>query len=166
MQQLAANRRVTSPALKKSAARWATLLDAQREAWRDSMGTPTRFRQDATLQRAAALFERRVECYGELLPLLDLGPESAPRELTSSERAVLVRRLREWFYSGVSGLLLSGRALEQFLRVQDLLADPDVTPEDLRDGFSRFRTDLKVDLGVRQPQETSISMSWPEDERW
>jgi hypothetical protein len=37
---------------------------------------------------------------------------------------------------------------------------------DIRDAFTQLPTDLKIDLGVRQPQERDISMAWPEEERW
>lgn len=166
LSELTSNRRVTSRKLKIAADHWKAILDKQPQRWRKTMGVPTSYRQGAALQRVAPLFEQRAESYGRLLPHLDLGPPQTPKRLTVAEREALGNRLRGWFYDGVSGLLLSGRAHEQFVKLEDLLGEADVDPETIWAAASRLRTDLKVDLGVRQPQESRVAMSWPEDERW
>ena len=158
--------RVSSERFKEAASRWVKILDQQPEKWCGPMGVPTPFRREAALQRTGPLFEKRFEPYTKLLPQLDLGPPEAPRSLSVAERAVLAEELRRWFYESGSGLLLSGRASEQFGRFRSILTDPHATPEDVRHEASQLRTDLKIDLGVRQPQERLVESAWPEDERW
>jgi len=166
LSKLATNRKVKSPALLKARDRWKAIMTAQKPQWRESMGVPSAFRQAGVLSRAQSLFERRFDAYGRLLPLTHYGPENQPKDLGPNARKDLADKLTAWFYERGSGLLLSGRAFEQFQRVRETLTTEDAGPDVLRNEFSRLRTDLKIDLGVRQPPERGIALAWPEDERW
>jgi hypothetical protein len=61
--------------------------------------------------------------------------------------------------------VLSGRAFKQFLKARETLRTND-TGRVIHKELSQLRTDLKIDLGVRQPQERDVAMAWPEEERW
>jgi hypothetical protein len=164
--KLAGNPKTSSIDLQKAHKKWARIIEAQRPDFLDTMGTPTPFRQEAVLARLAQLFDKRVEAYARLLPLTDVGPEGQARRLDVNEGTTLATSLREWYYREGAGLLLSGRSSSQFETVRNLLQQHSVDPDRLRAEFSKLRTDLKIDLGVRQPQERDVAMPWPEDERW
>jgi hypothetical protein len=166
LDELASNRRVGSPALRSARDKWKTVIKAQRDDWLETMGLPSVFRQEAVLARTQPLFERRFEAYGRLLPLTDYGPENHPKQLDLTQRELLAEKLSDWFYEKGAGLLLSGRALEQFNAARNVLRTPNARPEAVRKELSGLRTDLKIDLGVRQPRERDVAMAWPEDERW
>jgi hypothetical protein len=169
LRELANSNIVGTDKLRKAHSKWKDIIDDQREKredWLDPMGIPSAFRQDAVLARASDLFEKRFDAYGRLLPLTDYGPAGNPKDLTLAEREDLENRLSTWFYERGAGLLLSGRAHEQLVKVRKLLLEKAVDKADIRDAFTQLRTDLKIDLGVRQPQERDISMAWPEEERW
>jgi hypothetical protein len=81
-------------------------------------------------------------------------------------RRDLADQLTSWYYEDGAGLLLSGRSFAQFERVRKALVTAQVDGTRLRREFSQLRTDLKIDLGVRQVQERAITDAWPEEERW
>jgi hypothetical protein len=164
--ELANNDRVGSPELRSAHSKWNTIIKAQREDWLDPMGVPSAFRQEAVLARAPELFQRRLEAYGDLLPLTDYGRETDPKELTLNQRRDLEEELRAWFYKNGAGLLLSGRAFEQFQKARTMLVAKDADRFVIHKELSKLRTDLKIDLGVRQPQEREVALAWPEEERW
>jgi len=163
---LANNDRVGSDKLRGAHREWAGIIKAQRKDWLDPMGSPSDFRQGAALARAPELFQRRLEVYGDLLPLTDYGRENNPKELTLDQRGDLENSLRAWFYKKGAGLLLSGRAFEQSQRARATLVMTDADPSAIQKELSKLRTDLKIDLGVRQPQERQVAAAWPEEERW
>jgi hypothetical protein len=144
---------------------WTRVMKGQDDEWLGTMGLPTRFRQDAALGRAVPLFERRFDAYSRLWPLTSYGPEGKPKELDAAARQDVADQLNDWFYTDGAGLLLSGRALRQFIEARDILMEADATGHAIWDKLSRLRTDLKIDLGVRQPRERD-KVAWPEEERW
>jgi hypothetical protein len=166
LEALAENRRVTSEDLRKARDEWKGVLRAQRPEWLETMGAPSPFRQEATLARTQPLFEKRFEAYGGLLPLTDYGPEDKPKDLDPRAKRDLASKLTDWFYEAGAGLLLSGRALEQFQKARRAIDNPDAAPTDIRRELSQLRIDLEIDLGVRQPRERTVALAWPEDERW
>ncbi len=130
------------------------------------MGVPSPFRQGVVIARASELFDRRFDAYGRLHSLTDYGPENQPLNLTPAERRDRAHRLTAWFYEDGAGLLLSGRAFGQFRKARETLLAEDASSLDVRNDLSKLRTDLKIDLGVRQPQERDVTIAWPEEERW
>ncbi|MDD7942904.1 hypothetical protein PHK61_31290 [Actinomycetospora lutea] len=156
------NRRLASEDLAKASRRWAALMRSQPQHLRETMGVPTPYRQSASLNRAAELFKARLTAYGKLLPLLN------PRSMESghAQPRAVAERMLDWYYQEGNGLLLSGRALDQFRRTREALERSDETSSRRDVELSQLRTDLKIDLGVRQPQERGIDFPWPEDERW
>jgi hypothetical protein len=166
LDKLERNRQVRSEGLAEACAQWRAIIESQRDGWLETMGVPTSFRQQAALERVGSLFEKRFEHYSRLLPLTRYGTESAPSELDLKERNALADRLTDWFYADGAGLVLSGRALGQFNRTRETLTLEHVSGGQIRGQLSKLRTDLKIDLGVRQPQERLVAMAWPEEERW
>jgi len=164
--EVSRNRRIGSPELRSAHSKWKAIIEAQPPELLGTMGVPTAFRQEAVLARVPQLFDRRFDAYARLLPLTDFGPEDQPKELSPAGRRDIAYRLTAWFYEQGAGLLLSGRALAQFQRVRRMLANEDASAAEIRDELSRLRTDLKIDLGVRQAQERNVAMAWPEEERW
>ena len=141
-------------------------MQDQPESWLATMRMRSTFRQDAVLARIAPLFERRWEAYSKLLRMTDYGSEDEPKQLSEGDRRGLAEKLTRWFYEDGGGLLLSGRAHEQFLRARATVSDVCAKPSAVREELSRLRTDLKIDLGVRQPEERDLPMALPEEERW
>jgi hypothetical protein len=163
--ELARSPEVGSRRLLEAAERWKVVLDEQPVDWLETMGVPSRFSQDAALGRAGSLFEKRLDAYKSLLPLTEYGSEDSPRHLRPDEKKALADRLRAWYYQDGAGLLLSGRAHKQFQQARQYL-DEDRGAVDVNRVLSKLRTDFKIDLGVRQPQERDVALAWPEEERW
>lgn len=166
LEQLADNPKVASPELKNAYEKWQAIVAKQRRDWLQTMGIPSDFRRNGALARVPSLFEKRFEAYASLLPLTKYGAEDRPKVLNRARRRKLTDDLTAWFYHEGRGLLLSGRALTQFNRVRETLGEVCVEPGRVRDEFSQLRTDIKIDLGVRQPSERNVGAAWPEDERW
>jgi hypothetical protein len=164
--ELANNDEVGSDKLCNAHRKWDIILKEQPKDWLDPTGVPSAFRQGAVLARAPELFQRRLEVYGDLMPLTDYGKENNPKEFTLDQREDLESRLRAWFYEKGAGLLLSGRAFAQFQRARTALVKREADPSAIQKELSKLRTDLKIDLGVRQPQEREVVTAWPEEERW
>lgn len=162
MGEVAATSGLRSPDLTLAHRRWADIMASQPEQFRETMGIPTPFRQSAALNRAAELFKARFSAYGTLLPILD------QRRVLAMEKSrhAAGEAMTEWYYEGGNGLLLSGRALTQFLRTREVLGRETSRRSDVEAALTALRTDLKIDLGVRQPQERGANFGWPEDERW
>jgi hypothetical protein len=102
------------------------------------------------------LFESRLKLYAALLPLTEYGPEDRPKELPLGEREALAGKLTVWYYKDGAGLLLSGKGLEHFREARAALAKRDAAPTEIWTALSELRTELKIDLGVREPEERLI----------
>lgn len=162
LKDVANNPRLRSEKLSIACSRWEEILKAQEPKMREPMGIPTSYRQAAALSRAPELFQARLKAYAELLPHLDYDRLSA-RQV---DAASLDHEMRAWYYEDGNGLLLSGRSLEQFQRTRTALRVGNGAEAGVNEALSVLRTDLKIDLGVRQPQERDVGLAWPEDERW
>jgi hypothetical protein len=153
MKQLSGHRHVGSPKLKEAHRKWTALLAPQGAT---APQAPSRGREvDEPVP--AQVLDARLSYYAPLAALTDVGSKEAPRRLSNSERAQRAGDLRDWYY-GAGGLLLSSTALPAFLRAQACLTDDTSTDEERWQAFSRLRTELKIDLGVRDVAEREIEM--------
>ncbi|GAA1762777.1 hypothetical protein [Agromyces humatus] len=152
LNELAANEHVATTRLKDAADRWNRIEpDAQTTEWvRGSAG-----QLRSPVEQVSGLFEARLDAYRELTSSL-----TSAAMADEQGRSVLVNgnngTLRVWYRT--HGLLLSGDALHRYLHLRDLLegvADPGPLPlgDALRDARSALCTELKIDLGVRHPDE-------------
>jgi hypothetical protein len=119
-------------------------------------GTLRVAKAQAAISRASMLFESRLKLYAALLPLTEYGPEDRPKELPLGEREALAGKLTVWYYKDGAGLLLSGKGLEHFREARAALAKRDAAPTEIWTALSELRTELKIDLGVREPEERLI----------
>jgi hypothetical protein len=158
LDELATDRNVGSNRLREAARSWHVVVDAQPE----ELKVLPRVRRDghepSEAEQHPGLFDARLEAYAKLLALTKprtLGgtPTSAPRE-----RGARATALTGWFYEG-GGLLLSGDAHNAFYAARGRLEDERATDEEVRDALSALRTELKIDLGVRRPDERDIPMA-------
>jgi len=102
------------------------------------------------------LFEARRAAYGRLMRLTDVGREDQPSEMGDEARGERANAMTAWYYQDGSGLLLSSGALRQFLRVRAALSAPASEPAAIRDAMSLLRTELKIELGVREEAERDV----------
>jgi hypothetical protein len=91
--------------------------------------------------------------FGRLLPLTEYGSEETPWDLPLPERTKLARKMTDWYYEEGSGLLLSRKSMGQFQLARRALEDPEAKPQEIRTALSLLRTDLKIELGIRDPAE-------------
>jgi hypothetical protein len=105
------------------------------------------------------LFVERLRKYARLLSLTGNAPGNM------EDRKKLSKQIRQWYYDGGAGLLLSGRALRQLLAARHALADSSVTEAEVSKNLALLRTDLKIDLGVRPPDERLTELTMPLEER-
>jgi hypothetical protein len=124
------------------------------------------FRQEATLNRVASLFDRRLPVYVKQWKLTEYGPEDEPWELELPEREKLVDQMRDWYYADGGGLLMSGRAFNYWRVARDTLLKREASPEEISNSLSTLRTHLKIDLGVRHIEEALVQFAEPEEEQW
>ena len=98
------------------------------------------------------LFAARLDAYRSLLTLTRV--ESGVGYADASA-------LTDWYYTGANGLVLSGDALRAFLDVRDHLASGDATEKSVYARMSALRTQLKIDLEVRHPDEEAVGLARP-----
>ena len=102
------------------------------------------------------LFEARRGAYGRLLRLTNVGPEQKPSQMSDEACNERAEGMTSWYYQDGSGLLLSPASLKQFLRARAALEDPAPDPVAIRDAMSLLRTELKIELGVREEAERHV----------
>jgi hypothetical protein len=143
--------RITSDELQAALPKWEAIVEMQPEAWRDPGLVRGAVPEGAAVERVPGLFERRLESYMALV--------ECTRDTRDRKQAV--ERMTDWYFERGGGLLMSGRALNQFRAVRRTLA----SGGNAGDQLSLLRTDLKIDLGVRHHDERLIESALPEDER-
>jgi hypothetical protein len=148
---LADNTLVGSERLKKAVEDWKRIQpERQTDTWvRSSVG-----QRRSSVEHVSGLFEARLEAYRELTGIL-MPPATADRQRRLALSDPNEGALAAWYRK--SGLLLSGDALDRYLRLRDLLRRKSGESGDLEkaidDAKSALRTELKIDLGVRHPDE-------------
>lgn len=80
--------------------------------------------------------------------------------MTEKERHERIAAIRAWFYSGEhgGGLLLGGGAHKAYLDLVTVLQHPEPPAKDVQKRGSSLRTELKLDLHVRQPTERTLPL--------
>lgn len=146
--QLSSDPNLASDGLEKALANWKLLEASRKDALIDGSGFSRGRQADAT---PAEVIQARLGAYAKLLPFTEWlpGDDKPGRE----------ERLKNWFYEEANGLLLSGDAFTDFLHARKLLLDPGLTDSDIRAAMSALRTELKIDLGVRDVTERHIPLS-------
>jgi hypothetical protein len=155
--KLSENKNVTSDGLTTAAEHWKVVIDRSPKStaeWARSPGSHT------AVEQVAGLFDARSAAYAELMEMLApilTATEQERRELGDDESG----QMMAWYDR--HGLLLSGNSVFQFRQLRRLLKGelPETTephsPEGvtglLKDAKSALRTELKIDLGVRHPDE-------------
>jgi hypothetical protein len=162
--ELANDSNVGSKQLLEAHRKWEAIVNAQPE----ELKALPRVREDVIESSAAepdpALFEARLKAYQMLLPLTDVGSPGKATTWTSQEREERAREFTAWFYF-TGGLLLSGDAHRAFYAARERLQDKCATDEELRQALSALRTELKIDLGVRHPDERHVPMAPAHNQR-
>ncbi len=150
--KLAENKSVATGKLTAAADAWVGIVKSSRVPAADSVRGSAGQLGHTPVERVPGLFEARLRAYRRLTP--ELTSQSMADE---ARRTALSGRLTVWLR--MHGLLLSGESLNRFLSLRDLLrGEHDELPDEeldaaLRAARSALRTELKIDLGVRHPDE-------------
>jgi hypothetical protein len=120
------------------------------------------FRQELALSRSGVLLEHQLKAFADLLPLTDYGPGDLPM----SDRQERARQMTAWYYKHANGLLLSGTSMGQFRAARKKLENPQAKGDEVRKALSLLRTDLKTELGVREPSERDIPDAPSDKQSW
>lgn len=120
------------------------------------------FRQELAVSRAHVLLQLQLAAFAELLPLTAYGLEGMPLEARQEQ----ARKMTAWYYEGANGLLLSGTSMGQFVAARAALENPQAKHEEIREALSLLRTDLKTELGIREPAERDIPLALSEKDSW
>jgi hypothetical protein len=139
--------RVASTKLRAAVAEWQTIAAGTPEPTVDVVRAPLHQRDAQPVERVDGLFEARLSAYRELLALI--------ADVAGGGQPDAASRLADWYVQ--HGLLMSGSALHSFLGVRGQLLDRDPT-QDLRVAVSALRTELKIDLGVRDASERDVPL--------
>ena len=83
--------------------------------------------------------------------------ETSPLDV-SLARTDYLTNLRDWYYEAGNAMYLSLGSSDLLLRGFKLLERTDVSAQEIKDHFSRLRTQLKVDLGVYSPADASVQI--------
>jgi hypothetical protein len=158
LEELATDPKVGSDRLQQAERDWHAIVNAQPE----DLKILPRVREDRSgstvVEPNGAQFDARLKAYRELLPLTNTRTPADPTPLNSTERRQRANELTQWFYTG-GGLLLSGDAHRAFIAARDRLEDERATDGDVRTELSALRTELKIDLGIRDPDERDVPMA-------
>lgn len=101
----------------------------------------------------------RDELLRELSPkrvekLTDLWELTMPFAKSPQEQSILERRIesdtkfREWYFTKSGALFLSWEGTKRYFNAIDTLRDVDSSPIQLKEKFSRLRSELKHDCGI------------------
>jgi hypothetical protein len=123
-------------------------------------GVALPYRKQAALKRAESLTGSRLKAYrlvvSEMKPFGDeLHWPPEPQKIPFAERRKLAAWLQTWYFEE-DGWLMSGDAFNAYGFVRATLLEKGAKPQAVYDSLSMLRTELKVDLGVREPSERSI----------
>jgi hypothetical protein len=159
--ELATDPHVGSKKLREAHQHWTDVIEGQRE----ELKVLPRVREVVgAIEGVDDLVSARLNAYQALLPLTSHRSSRRRTTLTPKERRERAEELTAWFYSG-GGLLLSGDAHAAFLAARNRLEDDQPTEQELRDALSALRTELKIDVGVRHPDERNVPMAASQQQR-
>jgi hypothetical protein len=165
LEELSRNKLVGGDALRNAHAKWIAIVNVG--AQDESSGLRLR-REDLassrSVTRVAGLFDHRAAAYKELLPLTRFDPAFAEESTRIQARKRRAEDLTEWLYSSGGGIVMSGSMLATFLTVRNSLEAQSIPADELKRDFSSLRTSMKIDLGVRHPDERDVPMAAPVDE--
>jgi hypothetical protein len=156
--QLATDPRVGSDRLRRAEREWHAIVNAQPEELKILPRVRKAPSGSTDVEPNGGQFDARLEAYRELLPLTNPRAQGDARPLNSTQRGQRANELTQWFYTG-GGLLLSGDAHRAFIAARDRLEDQRATDDDVRNTLSALRTELKIDLGIRDPDERDVPMA-------
>jgi hypothetical protein len=120
------------------------------------------FRQELAVSQARVLLQLKMTAFADLLPLTAYGSE----DLSLERRQERARKMTAWYYEGGNGLLLSGTSMGQFVAARAALENPQANSKGIREALSLLRTDLKIELGVREPGERDTPYAPSEKDAW
>jgi hypothetical protein len=99
-----------------------------------------------------AISLQRVDAYKKLWELLEAVKASDKAEIPKSEKKRLAVALTDWYYKDGGGLFLSYAAAGQCFAARRLLK-AHAASADIREGFSKLRSQLKYDCGIQSRRE-------------
>ena len=100
----------------------------------------------------------RVDAYKQLWSLMDTLSPNKDSEISEAERRALSDLLQTWYYQYGGAIFLSLKAADRFMEAKNSLLKPGVSSHDLRERFSRLRTELKIDVGVYAPDDRYVQI--------
>lgn len=157
--KLANSKRVGGEAVLSAHKQWDAIMNEQPSVWREPPRARGPVGEVPVVESISGLFEHRLDRYSALVAMMPrLGQEQ------QEERGELSKRMTDWYFSGGAGLLLSGRAVRQFFIVRESLSDADLPDEAIHVALSLLRTDLKIDLGIREADERLVELAMPANE--
>ena len=142
LEALSTDKAVGSDELKDAHQLWKKLIGPLEDESANELVRSSATRTPSAVERVPGLFEARLSAYRELAELLQSD------DLDDA-------RLKPWYAS--SGLLLSGDALQAFLALREVLRDAS-SVNAVSSSQSSLRTELKIDLGVRELAERDIDI--------
>jgi hypothetical protein len=89
-----------------------------------------------------------------------LSPRSK-EPLDQETRTQLSNDFRNWFFDEGDGLLLTWKALDEYIFATDLLLNPNASDDQVRSAFSGLRTQMKIDLSVYTQDEAEGQIGRP-----
>jgi hypothetical protein len=128
--------------------------------------TSLSYHKQAALLRTAALTEPRVVAYGQIVrEFRAYGDESSPPnpvDVPFAERQQLAARMQAWYYEQ-GGWLMDGNTFNSYRGARTTLLDEDARKDSVFDALSALRTEMKIELGVREPSERDVPYAASEE---
>jgi hypothetical protein len=107
------------------------------------------------LQVSQQIAAARLPAYQRMWEVQESTAESLGEEFTPELREELVRRLRAAYFQNGNGILLTPAGVEWYRTVIHRLKISESTSKDIRDAFTGFRRQLKIDVAVYTAQEAT-----------
>ena len=127
----------------------AATLGVAGVTWAVTLKTTRTFSEERALSVAPGLFEARIASYGRLWELTEVGQEPTNDDADYPDAASRAADMRRWYYEKGAGLLLSDDAQALWFKIRLRLDAPPVKHRAIWSAMSLLRTELKLDLQVR-----------------
>jgi hypothetical protein len=116
-----------------------------------------KFKKDQDREQAFLLqvSVSRLNAYLKLWSLTEKVSPSSKEEIRKEIKENLSNRLRSWYYEDGNGVYLTLIAADLFLKAKETLnVDTDKQTEQIKEAFSKLRTQMKIDIGAYSDEQS------------
>jgi hypothetical protein len=127
--------------------------------------TSLSYRLQSALQRTTALTGPRVAAYQRIVKEFRAYSDESgePVDIPFAERSILAAQMQDWYFEQ-GGWLMDGDTFNSYRAARRALLNKDADAASVFNALSSLRTEMKIELGVREPPERDKPFA-PSEER-